>query len=434
MTLDPIKFYQACNPTKTLKMGIPEDRQYYIDFSSVRGGDIINRLIKTISWEAEASDATCQLFTGHLGCGKSTELFRLKDELAEKGFHVVYFESDAEMDIADVDISDILLAITRQVSESLEKIDVKLNPGYFTSLFRDIADILQTPVELSEAEMSLPFGIGKITTKTKESPKLRSLLRSHLEIRTSRILESINEEVLGRATETLKQKGYKGLVVIIDNLDRLISPEKTGRARAEYLFIDRGEQLRKLNCHVVYTMPLALNFSKELNILISRFGVKPFILPMIKIKNRDRSDCLEGMDLMRQMVLARAFPYSMEAERLAKIQEVFDNPEVLDRLCRISGGHVRNLLMLLQGCLRQEDLPVNSKCLERVISDYRNDLITGIDPGEWNLLQQIYQDQEIVGNMEYHALLRNQFIFEYRDGENWYDVNPALVESKKFKQ
>jgi hypothetical protein len=435
MSLDPIKFYQACNPTKTLKMGNAEDRQYYIDFSSVRGGDIINRLIKTIAWEAEASDATCQLFTGHLGCGKSTELFRLKDELEKKRFYVVYFESDAEMDIADVDISDILLAITRQVSEGLEKIDINLNPGYFTSLFRDIADILQTPIEISEADMSLPFGIGKITAKTKESPKLRSLLRNHLEIRTSKILESINEEVLGRATEILKQKGYKGLVVIIDNLDRIISSERTGRSRAEYLFIDRGEQLRKLNCHVVYTIPLALNFSKEFNSLINRFGVKPFVLPMVKVKNRDRSDCIEGMNLMRQMVLARAFPYSVEAERSAEIQKVFDSAEVLDRLCRVSGGHVRNLLVLLQGCLRQEDPPLSSDCLESVISDYRNDLIAGIDPNEWDLLRQINQEQEIFGNRpEYHALLRNMLIFEYRDGETWYDVNPAIAESKKFRQ
>lgn len=434
MTFDPIKFFQACNPSKTLKMGVAEDRQYYIDFSLVRGGDIINRLIRTISKEAEASDATCQLFTGHIGCGKSTELFRLRDELEKKGFYVVYFESSTDMDMANVDVSDILLAITRQVSESLEKINIKLKPGYFTNLFREISDILQTSIEF-EAGISLPLAIGKITAKTKASPSLRDQLHQHLEVRTSSILESINEEVLGRATEMLKQDGYKGLVVIIDNLDRIdISPKPSGRSQPEYLFIDRGEQLRKLNCHVVYTIPLVLNFSNELNSLINRFGVKPFVLPMVKVKNRDRSDCVEGMDLLRQMVLARAFPHSSNTERLAKIQEVFASPEVLDRLCRMSGGHVRNLLVLLYSCLQREDPPLTSDCLESVISEYRDDLIAGIDANEWNLLRQIIREQDrIKGEAEYQTLLRSMFLFEYRDEGHWYDVNPAIAESKQFK-
>jgi hypothetical protein len=35
--LDLGRFYQACNPSKTLVMGNPEDSQYYIDFATVRG-------------------------------------------------------------------------------------------------------------------------------------------------------------------------------------------------------------------------------------------------------------------------------------------------------------------------------------------------------------------------------------------------------------
>jgi AAA ATPase domain len=437
MELDQKKFFQACNPSKTLKMEVEEERQYYIDFSTVRGGDIIKRLIRTISQEAEASDASCQLFTGHIGCGKSTELFRLKDELEKEKFHVVYFESSADMDLADVDVSDILLAITRQVSESLEKVGIKLKPNYFATLFHEAAEFLQTPIESINTELSLPLGIGKITAKTKESPRLRSQLRQYLEPRTSNILEAINKEVLGRATELLKQEGYKGLVVIIDNLDRIdTSLKPSGRSQPEYLFIDRGEQLRKLNCHVIYTIPLVLMFSNELASLKNRFGIQPAVLPMVRVKNRDQSDCVEGMDLLRQMVLARAFPKMSQEQRLNKVQEAFTSSEVLDRLCRMSGGHVRNLLVLLYSCLQREDPPLDSNCLENVIREYRDDLIAGIDANEWSLLQQIVQEKDIVkGEVEYQTLLRSMFLFEYRDDEGrWFDVNPAIAESKKLRQ
>lgn len=434
MTFDPRKFFNACNPSKTLRLDQPEDRQYYIDFTAVRGGNVIQRLRRTIV--NQANQPTCQLFTGHIGCGKSTELFRLKNELEQQGFYVVYFESSADLDMADVDVSDILLAIIRQVSASLEQVDIRLRPNYFINLFNDIADFLQTPIELS-AEASLPLGIGKVTAKTKDSPKLRGQLRQYLEPRTNGILEAINTEVLARATDLLKQQGYQGLVVIIDNLDRIhLSPKSSGRSQPEYLFIDRGEQLKKLNCHVVYTIPLVLMFSNELNTLNNRFGVKPTVLPMVTVKTREGTDHSEGMKLLKQMVLARAFPLQSEMTRLNWVTEVFDSLESLERLCRISGGHVRNLLVLLYSCLQEDDPPIQRDCLERVICEYRDDLVAVIDNQEMQLLKQILDQRDTVkGEEEYQILLRSMFLFEYRDSEGrWFDLNPAIAESKKFQQ
>lgn len=435
MVVDSQNFFNACNPSKTLKVEHQDDRRYYIDFSSVRGGNVIQRLRRTIT--GQPNEATVQLFTGHIGCGKSTELSRLKDELEKERFYVVYFESSADLDMADVDVSDILLAITRQVSSSLESVNIRLRPRYFENLFNDIADFLQTPIDLSvEAGVSLPMGIGKITAKTKDSPKLRSQLRQYLEPRTGGILDAINQEILGRANEQLKQQGYKGLVVIIDNLDRIdISPKSSGRSQPEYLFIDRGEQLRKLNCHVVYTIPLVLIFSNELSTLTNRFGVKPIVLPMVTVKTRDGEDHIEGLRLLRQMVLARAFPNRSEEERLNLISEVFDDPDTLNRLCRISGGHIRNLLVFLYSCLQEADLPIQQDCLEMVIREHRDDLILAISEDEWTLLQNIVQERDNVkGEEEYQTLLRSLFLFEYRDVEGrWFDVNPAISESKKFK-
>lgn len=122
----------------------------------------------------------------------------------------------------------------------------------------------------------------------------------------------------------------------------------------EYLFVDRGEQLRKLNCHVVYIIPLALSFSNEREALKNRLGggMAPKVLPMVPVQLRDGSECKEGMALLRQMVLARAFPKVDKDQRLGLITEVFDSSETLDLLCRISGGHVRNLLGLLYSCLQ----------------------------------------------------------------------------------
>jgi len=436
MVLDFQKFYRACNPSKILVVGNAEDRPYYIDFSPVRGGKIIEALGRTIA-RISPDEPTCQLFTGHIGSGKSTELFRLKDELEQQGFYVVYFESSRDLDMADIDITDILLAIARQVSASLEAIDIYLRPGYFNKLFHEIGEFLQTPIELS-ANAELSLGIARITAKTREAPKLRSQLRQYLEPRASSILQSINEEILGRATEQLKQRGNKGLVLIVDNLDRVDArPMPSGRSQQEYLFIDRGESLRKLNCHVVYTIPLALIFSNGYEALKNRLGggIAPKVLPMVLVQDRDGNDSEQGMNLMRQMVLARAFPDVEWEQRKALIPELFDSTETLDRLCRVSGGHVRNLLGLLYSCLQREDPPFASESLEGVIKEYRDDLMLAIDDSEWDLLLKVVRQQMLKGEAEYHTLLRSMFVFEYRDRKGrWFGINPVLAETDKFCQ
>lgn len=448
MELDLQRFYKVCNPSYTIAVANSEDKKYYIEFSSVRGGTIVEQLERTIS-RLSPDEPTCQLFTGHIGCGKSTELLRLQSELEHQGFHVVYFESSKDLDMADVDITDILLSVARQVSESIEKLKIKLQPTGFKALLKGVADVFQTQIDLkadanfpgvgeisasTEGEFSLAFGIGKITAKAKDSPNLRSELRQYLEPRTNVILEALNKELLEPATQALKGRGKRGLVVIIDNLDRIhLCAKPTGRLQPEYLFVDRGEQLARLNCHVVYTIPLVLIFSNDLGQLTNRFGVDPKVLPMVPVHSRDGSECTEGVELLRQMVLARAFPMVQENERYALIGKIFDSPETLDRLCRVSGGHVRNLLQLLYGCLQREDPPLSRETLEKVIVQRRHQLTLAIEPDEWELLKQVSSAKTVSGETKYQILLRSLWVFEYRYGDDyWFDVNPILADAKEL--
>jgi hypothetical protein len=432
--LDVRNFYKATNPSKTLDITNTQDQKYYTDFSTVRGGKLIEELLDKITFFS-ADEATCDLFTGHIGSGKSTELLRLKAELEREGFHVVYFESSQDLEMGDVDISDILLAIARQVSQSLENIKINIKPSYFAKLFQDIGDFLQTPIELSaEAELSLV--IGKLTAKTKEAPKLRDKLRDYLEPRTSSVLQCLNQELLTPAIAALKRQGKNGLVVIVDNLDRVDNTQKpSGRPQPEYLFVDRGEQLSKLDCHVVYTMPLALIFSNDAERLTERFGGDPKVLPMVSVRLREGRECAEGMKLLRQMVLARAFPDFDPQQRLQTIPEIFDNPETLDRLCHVSGGHVRNLLRLLNRWIQLEkQLPLSRERLDDVIRERRNQLSLRIDDQEWDLLRQVAQSKQVSGDENYNRLIRSMFVFEYRDRDgSWFDINPILLEAKQLQ-
>ncbi|MCT7980710.1 ATP-binding protein [Laspinema olomoucense] len=449
MMVDLKQFFDATNPSKTLFVEDSElDQQYYIDFSSVRGGQIIEDLRDNITlWSPE--EPTCQLFTGHIGCGKSTELLRLKAELEREGFHVVYFESSKDLEMGDVDVGDILLAIAKRVSESLDRLTLE-EPKRLKSILQGAAKLLQTEIKLDEVGGTIgpaqitanqegvtvvAMGIAKITAKVKASPDLRSKLRGYLEPQTNGIIEAINKELLEPAIAKLKQQGKKGLVAIVDNLDKVdSSPKPWGRPQQEYLFVDRGEQLRALHCHLVYTIPLALRFSNDFGTLIERFIVEPHVLPMVPVQSRDGSEHTEGMNLLRQMLLARAFPDLTPEQRLEKMTVIFENHQTLDRLCRVSGGHVRNVLrMLNDGIKKQRQLPLTGKTLEDVISLYRNARILAVTDAEWKLLRRVREEKKVAGDDGYQTLIRSMFVYEYRDAsESWFDVNPLLAEAKEL--
>ena len=471
MNVDLRKFTSSCNPSKTIVVSNPADRQYYIDFSKVRGGKIIEELKNDIIYFC-AGEPTCGLFTGHIGCGKTTELLRLKAELEDVGFHVVYFESTQDLEIDDVDISDIMLAIARRVSESLEGLEnLELpEPKGLRRILKGAAKLLMTEVSV-DAELSLlgmgevsvssegsvsakapgigevkankqqgltvvAPGIGKITAKAKDSPDVRSKLREYLEPQTKSILEFINQELLEPAKQQLKQLGKSGLVVIVDNLDRVETGRKSwGRPQAEYLFIDRGEQLRQLQCHVVYTMPLSLRFSDDFGRLIDRFPVHPKVLPMVPVVQRDGTISTEGMYLMQKMVLTRAFPNEQPEPTPELIALLFDKQETLEQLCLVSGGHARELLRLLCEWIKKDrKLPLSGETLKTLIVSRCNELNLGITDEEWELLRQVSKRKQVKGDKNYRKLIHSRLVYEYCDQQGfWFDINPILAQAPELR-
>jgi len=155
---------------------------------------------------------------------------------------------------------------------------------------------------------------------------------------------------------------------------------------------------------------------------------------MVPVQLRDRTNCEEGMDLLRQMVLARAFPDVDPEKRLRLIEEVFDRPETLERLCCVSGGHVRELLRLLNDWIKKErKLPLSREGLETVVRTRRNQMTLAVTDDEWGLLSQVKQRKQVSGDDGYQVLVRSMFVYEYRDSEgSWFEINPILAEAGRL--
>ncbi len=120
--------------------------------------------------------------------------------------------------------------------------------------------------------------------------------------------------------------------------------------------------------------------------------------------------------------------------------DIFESPEALERLCLMSGGHVRNLLLLIQTAIaRTETLPISLRAVQRAITDARDTYRRTVQDGQWSILAHVYRSKQIHNNDQYRQLLFNRCLLEYQyfdnEGERqcWYDVHPLIKGIKQFQ-
>ncbi|NQT52988.1 ATP-binding protein, partial [bacterium] len=91
------------------------DRQHwYVDLSAARGTKPKCQLETYFDLHPDG-EFVHAAFTGHRGCGKSTELLRLKEKWNE-AFFVVYFPVTDLLDPNDIAFSDLFLTISMQLA------------------------------------------------------------------------------------------------------------------------------------------------------------------------------------------------------------------------------------------------------------------------------------------------------------------------------
>ncbi len=426
---DIARVYRQCDPATPLKPGDPR----YVPCENTRGeGDLIAQLTNAIRWSETPLHL---LFSGHRGGGKSTELLRLQKNLAEppvddEKFFVVYFEADQEdIDVNDVDFPDLLLAIIRQVSKALrERVNEELHPTWSSRFIGDLKRFLGSEVEFETLELDAQ--IAKFTATIKSSPDARLEIRKALEPNVSNLIQAAND-LFDEASIRLKDKGYRNLVLIVDNLDRIVLRDLEGGITThERLFLNRGSQLHALRCHIVYTLPISMVYSPSATALMNVFGRDPAVLPMVKIANRDGNDNQDGMEALRKIISKR-----LTAASVTQWTSAFDSLEAWNYLCRMSGGHLRNLLILIRSaCTASGNLPLTQRVIEQAVRGISNDFERALNhPDFFKTLRDIDKTRELPGSKDDQMLLYNLSVLEYLNGEVWYVVNPAVKALEKFK-
>ncbi|MBW4570047.1 MAG: AAA family ATPase [Tolypothrix carrinoi HA7290-LM1] len=410
--------------------------RYYVDLSNVRNTEAIESLNTQLDF-LEPAEFCSILFTGHRGCGKSTELRKIQKRW-EVEYKVIYIEADAEIDILDAEYTDLYLVIIKKVADELYKLGLKFDAQLlhnFESWFKEITQETEQTVERSvsisasaEAGGQIPFIsklLGKIQAQIKGADKQKQIIRQLLQKDIGRLQADINL-LLGDAFVKLRQKYpeyQKGFLIIFDNLDRV--PPNV----ANHLFFDYSEQLQSLHCTIVFTTPISLVYSEK---SLSNAFDTPNIVPMVNIYKLERQRCdLEYNDVGIKAVASLI-------EQRVDINAVFESRQDLLELAKASGGHVRQLMRItakafLTAATRKHN-KVTADDVTYAIKQEQFNFERSIPTELYSELAEVCLTKDVPKDEIGRLMLFSLWVFEYNGKTRWNYINPTVRQSNAFQE
>jgi len=413
--------YRACDPDRPLSA--MDER--YVDLSGVRGTNVIAKTISRSISRCDSLHFHQQLLTGHRGSGKSTELLRLKAELEVQKLFVIYIDAEELLDLVDLNYLDVLLSIAKETESVLRKQGIMLNDTLLENLSAWFSERVVEKSESNEmsgalsaqaeAGANIPFFaklMTRITAEIKSASSRRTTTRQKLKQELAVFIEKLNV-LIDDARNKVRQSGYKDVVLIVDGLEKmhydLLDDKKSTH---EHLFVVHAEQLKAPRCHIVYTMPISLVYNANLgndfdNILV---------IPMVKTN-------AEGMDCLRQVIAKRV-----------DIGKTFEQVELVDRLTRLSGGVMRDLMRLIRLATDTDEEKISAKEISYAETTLIREYDRLLRDDEFEHVKWVRENHRVAGEEVYARMLNLRLILEYQNGERWADLHPAVLEISWVKK
>ena len=351
-------------------------------------------------------------FSGHRGCGKSTELRRLavNPDICTK-FWPIHFTIQDEADINNLDYRDVLLAIGGQMYRQYRAGGGRL-PGQLLSELDQFRGRLEKEVTItpghvagSEVEAKLDAFFAQAGLKLKLEPKVRTVVRQVIGEGITGLIDLLNT-----ISATAYRQTDRWPLVLIDDLD------KPDLERACEIFHDQRGVMLQPNVAIVYTVSSSLFYSPEFEAILDR----AIFLPNVKLhpcRKLDQRDA-EGYRTMRMFVHKRLHPDLITAD-------------ALDEAIHISGGVFREMCRVMRyaiGRARTQGQPhVELVDVQRAGSEIRNEYRRLLTAEQRQLLLKVHTHNRLDQPDKLGPLMQILAALEYRNDENWCDVHPALV-------
>ncbi|MTJ51885.1 hypothetical protein FJR38_03960 [Anabaena sp. UHCC 0253] len=411
--------YQLFKPEEPLSTS--EDlKNFYVP----RDNSPVDRLVSLLEME---DDPAKFLLAGHRGGGKTTELRRLEQKLADT-HTVIWIDTQTALDRYNIGYAEVVVLIGLQIAQQAiksnwflkkDKLLARLQDALKTVVYQDKGtqtEGLGMPEFIEKAGLILKRGLTREITKTVNvRPKL------------TEIIDSVNEIILAAEKEN-KQK----LFIIIDGLDR--------HDLVTALDMFSSSLLTELSCHIIYAIPIALRYSPNFRQPMESFQ-KCLDLTNPPVFECDNNLCpTNNPDQRGRQILLNII--NKRLDRLGYNYKGLFEPDALELICEKSGGVIRDLVRLartaceigLRKKMKLVDLEIAQEAVQEVRREYN------LDDYQYPEIDSVHKTGTLTTKTHSlpqkgefiicDELLQNKLILGYYNSrqEPWFDINPILLE------
>jgi hypothetical protein len=350
-------------------------------------------------------------FSGHRGCGKSTELLHLMANPGiQKKFWPVNFSIRDEADIIDLDFRDILLAIGSRMFRDYRKSGGKLPDQLLKELNSWKGKVEEEVKTIHSGRTAFEIGAGldnffaNTGIKMRLEPATRAEIRQVFERDITGLIAVINN-----IATAIYSKDHRIPLILIDDLD------KPNLEVARAIFHDRRNIMMQPNVAIIYTVSSALFYTKEFEAIRDQ----AIFLPNIKLHPHAQTEVKdrEGYQNMRHFVHVRIDPSLVDGQAL---EEAISN----------SGGVFREMARIMRTAIgrarRRRSAKVETVDVDCATTEIRNEYRRILDESDIEILKKVHQSNRLEYDDRLRPLLQLLAVLEYRNGENWCDIHPVL--------
>ncbi|MBY0506561.1 MAG: hypothetical protein K2X03_21760 [Bryobacteraceae bacterium] len=339
-TLD--RFYETLEPRPLIDSdGLATF--YYQELNDVRGDDNVARLAQELG-RAFGRKHFRAFLAGHSGCGKSTELSRLASTVSSQ-YRVIRFSAKDEMHPSSAKPFDVLILMMLRLGEEIAKPQAEGGLGWQpnASLSRKVLDWFaseevstKTAVDTS-ASLAAGAGIdadslwakalglfGRLKGEVKFASQREKKVIDYRISRLPELIALVND-FFDACNDVLKERHKQEWLFLGEDFEKLLDS-----SIPQTFFVKESQVFSSLRTHLIFTIPVDLAWAER--------GVSlPFVTYLIRdtpVYDQDnRPD--RGRDALRALLNKRV--------NLA----LFETGQ-LDRLIVASGGHLRDLFLLIK--------------------------------------------------------------------------------------
>ncbi len=398
---------------------LPAGSAWWEDLSSARNDHAMQVLGKVLLWSDSPTKAV--LF-GHRGGGKTTEIFRLLDNLKEQ-FFPIYVEATEELDTAKFQTEDLLLILASMIESKLRENDTPLRAeslgrvlGWFDEVVKNTAwrKELQGEVGVgAEVGVDVPFFariFASVKSLMRYDTEYRTEVKREVRKQPGALLNAVNL-LIDEANLVLAPKR---LLVVVDNLDRC------DPAVIDEVLLRDADMVKALRCPIILTPPMDLLLRPKTDRIEAAYNEchALFAVRLRRPEQPYRSFDGPGRDLLLGLLRKRV-----------DLDRVMPDSEARDRLIAACGGAVRELFDLLSAsALLSAGDQIRLSDVESAIRARRGRMRDMINVNGWHdALATIARTKQLAPDRKCEEVYFYGFAFKY-NGDNWYDIHPLAAE------